>query len=81
MAKDPSGKEIKAGRLGDLQEVKNIDPKLNAKETYCHIRVQDKTGKEFSLLLTEHEVKAAIKRAQNNPEDLPEVGWLRDLLD
>lgn len=81
MAKDRTGKEVKAGRMGDIQEVSNIAPRLNANLHYYHVRVQDKKNKEFSLLLTEHELKRAVKRALSNPEDLPKIGWIRNLFD
>jgi len=81
MAKDLAGKIVRGGRIGDIQEVTNIKAKLNAETTYFHIRVQDSNGKEFSLLLTTHELKRAVQRALENPEDLPKVRWLRDLFD
>jgi len=81
MAKDKSGKAIVAGRIGDIQEVTNIAPRLNANLEYFHVRVQEKGGKEFALLLTSHELKRAVKRALSNPEDLPKVRWLRNMFD
>ena len=81
MAKDKSGRTVMGGRIGDIQQVKNIEPRLNANLDYYHVRVQGKNGKEFSLLLTAHELKRATKRALTNPEDLPKVRWLRNLFD
>ena len=81
MAKNLSGKTVGGGRIGDLREVANLSPRLNANLEYYHIRVQDSSGKEFSLLLTTHELKRATLRAVRNPEDLPKVRWLRNLLD
>ena len=81
MAKDKTGKPVVAGRIGDIQEVTNIEPRLNANLDYYHVRVQDKDKKEFALLLTSHELKRAVKRALVNPEDLPKVRWLRNLFD
>jgi hypothetical protein len=81
MAKSKTGKTVMAGRIGDIQEVTNIEPRLNANLNYFHVRVQDKDKKEFALLLTTHELKRAVKRALSNPEDLPKVRWLRNLFD
>jgi hypothetical protein len=81
MAKDLQGKEIKAGRIADLQVVKNQDKERNASYKYNHIRVQFPDGEEVSLLFTDHQIQEAYQRAKKNPEDLPKVGWLRDILD
>lgn len=81
MAKNTVGKDVIGGRIGSIQEVTNIAPRLNANLDYYHVRVQDKDKKEFSLLLTSHELKRAVQRALNNPEDLPKVRWLRNLFD
>jgi hypothetical protein len=81
MAKDPRGKAVKAGRIGDLKYVKNTMKRLNACDVYLHIRAQDSHGCEFHLLLTEHELKRAMTRALRNEEDLPKPGLLQDLLD
>lgn len=81
MAKDARGKSVKAGRIGDMQLVKNTLKRLNACDVYLHIRTQDTHGCEFHLLLTEHEVKRAMMRALKNEEDLPKPGVLQDLLD
>jgi len=67
-------------RLGDLTRVKNTKPRLNANKTYHHVRIQ-KGKKELHLLFTDHEVRRASYRAEQNPEDLLKAGWLRDLLD
>lgn len=74
-------KSIKAKRIGDLQEVVNTNPKFGAAAEYNHLRVQLPDGKEIHLLLTDHELKRAIDRAEKNPEDLPKVSWLRDIID
>lgn len=81
MAKSINGDIIKAGRLGDLQEVLNQDKLPAAAKKYSHLRVQLPSGEETSLLFTDYEIKKAIERAKKNPEDLPQVGWLRDLFD
>lgn len=72
---------IKAKRIGDMQKVFNKNPHWAALSEYNHIRVQLADGTELSLLLTDKEVQRGIERAEKNPEDLPKVSWLRDILD
>lgn len=67
--------------MGDLQKVLNKNPHWASLSEYNHIRVQFPDGCERSLLLTDNELKKALKRAEKNPEDLPKVSWLRDLVD
>lgn len=81
MAKDLEGKEVKAGRLADLTEVLNQNPTGRCAYKYNHIRVQLPNGAEISLLFTDHEVRTAWLRAKKNPEDVPLVSWLRNILD
>jgi hypothetical protein len=81
MAKDIKGKTVKAGRLADLQEVKNQGRAGRAATKYNHVRVQLPDGREVSLLFTDSEVIRAHNRAKKNPEDLPTVSWLRNLFD
>lgn len=71
----------KAKRIGDVQKVINKNPHWAALTEYNHIRIQFPDGCERSLLLTDNELKRALERAKKNPEDLPKVSWLRDLLD
>lgn len=70
-----------AKRLGDLQEVDNTNPHPAANLKYNHIRVQFPSGCEHSLLFTDAEILRAMERAKKNPEDVPQVTWIRDLLD
>ena len=72
---------MKAKRIGDIQKVLNKNPHWAALSSYNHIRVQMPNGEELHLLLTDKELKRAIDRADKNPEDLPKVSWLRDLVD
>lgn len=72
---------MNAKRLGDIQEVVNSKPHWAAATKYNHIRVQFPDGAEKHLLFTDREIKIALNRAAKNPEDLPEVSWLRDLID
>lgn len=81
MATSPSGKPVKARRIGDLQAVKNTFKHMLACEAYYHIRVEDPKGNEFHLLLTANELMRALERAYKNEEDLPVPGPLQDLLD
>jgi len=71
----------KAKRIGDVQRVINKNPHWAALSEYNHIRIQFPDGCERSLLLTDNELKRALERADKNPEDLPKVSWLRDILD
>lgn len=81
MAKNVQGQKVKAKRIGDLQEVANKNPIGPAAAKYNHIRVQLSDGKELSLLFTDNEILRAKYRAERNPEDVPSVSWLRDILD
>jgi len=71
---------IDSNRMGDMQEVINKNKLPAAAKTYNHLRV-DLDGQEIHLLLTNNDVKVALKRAAKNPEDLPKISWLRDILD
>lgn len=70
-----------AKRIGDIQVVENKDKHFAANSEYFHIRVQKEDGEEISLLFTERELSVAKERARKNPEDLPKVGFFRDLFD
>ena len=72
---------MKAKRIGDLMTVANKNKKFAANTSYKYLRVQDENNDEFELLFTENEIRIARERALKNPEDLPTVGWLRNLLD
>ena len=80
MAKNVKGK-VKAKRIGDMQKVDNREKKPSAADVYNHIRVQLDDGTEVHMLFTDNEMRRAIDRAKKNPEDLPKVSWLRDVLD
>jgi hypothetical protein len=68
-------------RMGDLVRVKNLKKKPAAADKYNHIRVQFPDGCERKMLFTDHAIKVALERAEKNPEDLPDVSWLRDVFD
>ena len=72
---------LKAKRIGDVQRVLNKNPHWAALFQYNHIRIQLPCGEEKSILLTDKELLRGIERAEKNPEDLPKVSWLRDVLD
>lgn len=72
---------VRAKRIGDLQKVINKNPHWAALTQYNHIRIQFPDGCERSLLLTDAELRRALERAEKNPEDLPKVSWLRDVID
>jgi hypothetical protein len=73
--------KLKAKRIGDLQKVFNKNPHWAALKEYNHIRIQLPDGGERSLLFTDKEIQKALDRADKNLEDLPQVSWIRDLLD
>ena len=81
MAIDKQGNETSAGRIGDAIRVKNQESKTSANEDYLYTRIQLEDGEELELLFTDEQITTAIERAKKNPEDLPEINWLRDLLD
>lgn len=66
--------------LADLQKVKNKDKHHRAADKYNHILVRYK-GKLVHLLFTNNDIESGLKRAGRNPEDLPKVSWLTDILD
>lgn len=68
-------------RLGDLTEVVNSNPHWAALKKYNHIRIQFPDGVERSLLFTDRELQSGLDRANKNQNDLPPVGWIRDLFD
>ena len=67
-------------RIADLQEVINQKKLPAAAKTYNHIRVDFK-DLDIHLLFTDNDIKDALKRAGKNPEDLPKINWIRDILD
>jgi len=74
------GKQVKGKRLGDVTKVKNAEAKFGAALKYNHIRVQFPSGDEKHLLFTDWQIKLGLKRAEKNPEDLPKVSWIRDII-
>lgn len=88
--------EEKAGIAGDIQEVQNQDQKPHAASAYFHLRgqltpavierfqslgVAIPNNGEVNLLFTEHDLLRALERAAKNPEDLPKVPWLVNILE
>ena len=55
--------------LGKLKKVGNINPKLNASESYGFIKVQSESGGEEYWLVTDRERTRFKDRAAKNPED------------
>lgn len=72
---------LKSKRIGDVITVENEDRKFGSALQYVYLRVQLEDGTEKPLLFTAHEMDEASARAEANPEDLPTVSWLRDLID
>jgi len=67
-------------RIADMQTVINKNKLPAAANKYNHIRVDFK-DLDIHLLFTDNDIKSAIKRAERNPEDLPQINWIRDILD
>ena len=65
-----------SARNGKIQIVENKDKKFGAADW-----VENPKGKEYPLLFTERELKAAFERAEKNPEDIPQKGFFTDLFD
>lgn len=68
-------------RIGDVLVIENTNKITNADGEYYYIRVQMPDGTELPLMFTDYEFNVAIERAKKNTEDIPEVSWLRDILD
>ena len=68
-------------RIGDVVTVENKDRKFGSTLNYHYVRVQLESGREVPLLFTDNEIAEAERRADANPEDLPKVSWLRNLID
>lgn len=66
--------------IADIQEVVNSDKLPMAAKKYNHIVVVI-NDKPVNLLFTDNVLLRALKRAENNPEDLPEISWIEDILD
>ena len=74
-------KKVLAKRIVDVVKTKNQERKFGAAVEYNHLRVQFPKGAERHLLFTDFIIKRAIERAKKNPEDLPRVSWLRDIIE
>lgn len=53
-------------------KIKNKNRKLNENKDYFFVAHIDSNGDVVSLLLTDIEFEKAKKRAEKNPEDVPE---------
>lgn len=81
MAYSINGNKIKAKRVADSQKIFNSCKHPKAAAAYNHFRLQLEDGKEVHVMLTDRELLNGIKRAEKNPEDCPEVSFIRDILD
>ena len=48
---------------------------FGAADHYYAVWVKNTKGSEYPLLFTERELRVAIKRAEKNPEDIPQKGF------
>jgi hypothetical protein len=84
-----TGNRIKAGRIGDVRVVRNLltlreaedISRIDSNDCWYHIRVQFENGQEENLLFTCYDIVRALRRARENPEDVPPVNPIRDALD
>lgn len=61
----------------------NKDKKLNAKDTYALVYIENDKGEWKPALFTETELRLGIARANKNPEDIVEcrTGWFQRFLE
>lgn len=78
---DVFGKKVKAKRIGDITTVLNKDPHHKAAAKYNHLRIQCSCDVEYDLLFTDHQIKQGLYRAERNEEDLPNVSWIKRVLE
>lgn len=84
-----TGQKVRGGRIGDAKLVRNLlsmkdalnRRRMEAADCWYHLRVQFEGGQEKDLLFTPFEIARAMKRAKENPEDIPKVNVIRNLLD
>ena len=81
MTKKNKAMTQKSKRIGDVITVENQERRFGSATQYVYVRVQLETGEEVPLLFTNHEMDEARARAEANTEDLPKVGWVRDIFD
>ena len=67
---------------GRLIQVENTERKFGSAHSYIAVQVEDEDGSnERCILFTQDEIDKAQERANKNPEDLTEKGFLTDLFD
>jgi len=67
---------------GRMIPVENTDRKFGSATSYMAIQVEDADGcNERCLLFTDAEIAKAQERANRNPEDLTQKGFITNLLD
>lgn len=68
-------------KMGRLTRVLNQLGKGRAATEYLATKIETERGKEVYALFTDFEINRALERAKRNPEDVPDVSWLRNILD
>jgi len=67
---------------GRLIQVENTERKFGSASSYIAVQVEDENGSnERCILFTQEEINKAQERANKNPEDLTEKGFLTKLFD
>jgi hypothetical protein len=70
----------KSKRVGDIITVENTERKFGSANEYMYMMTQLEDGTEIPILFTIAEFHVMMARAEKNTEDLPKVGWLRNIL-
>lgn len=70
-----------AKRIGHLQRITNLWRTFGSAPQYVRIRLQEESGEEFTVLLTENELREVRERAERNPEDVAKAPLVVDLTD
>ena len=78
---DRYGNIVYSDKVGEFKQVANQNPTLGSSSHYYAVKATFPDGRQFNALFTISEMERAMKRATNNPEDIPkEKGLFRRLL-
>lgn len=68
-------------RIGNLNQVTNLNKKSQESLTYVCVWVKDFAGHKMPLLFTDVEISNAISRANRNAEDIVPLSIISKILD